>query len=107
MKWDNYRAKVYQKDDFRIILRLQPRLQRLQPNALMEKKISAGIITVFDGNETDPEGETLQAQDTNLTSSDEKPYMLMVLILQVQGHQELAKRRDNITADGTTELKRM
>lgn len=68
MKWDNYRAKVYQKDDFRIILRLQPRLQRLQSNALMVKKISAEIITVFDGNETDPGGETLQAQYANLTS---------------------------------------
>lgn len=28
----------------------------------MEKKICAGIITASNGNETDPEGKTLQAQ---------------------------------------------
>lgn len=57
----------------------------------MVKKISAGIITVFDGNETDPGGETLQAQYANHTSSEEKPYKFMVLILQVQSHQDRLK----------------
>ena len=57
----------------------------------MVKKISAGIITVFDGNETDPGGETLQAQYANHTSSEEKPDKFMVLILQVQSHQDRLK----------------
>ncbi len=93
MKWDNYRAKVYQKDEFRIILRLQPRLQRLQPNALMVKKISAGIITAFNGNETDP------------GSSDEKPYKFMALTLQVRNCQEWVKRRNDMTTNGTIIIK--
>lgn len=105
MKWDNYRAKVYQKDEFRIILRLQPRLQRLQPNALMVKKISAGIITAFNGNETDPGGETLQAKYANLTSSDEKPYKFMALTLQVRNCQEWVKRRNDMTTNGTIIIK--
>ena len=62
-------------------------------------------ITISDGNETDPEGETLQAQDTNLTSSDEEPYKLMVLILQVQSHQECVKRRNAMTTNGTIIIK--
>ncbi len=64
-------------------------------------------ITISDGNETDPGGETLQVKFANLTSSNEKPYMLMVLILQVHGYQDLAKRREDITADGTMKIKRM
>ncbi len=57
---------------------------------------------VFDGNETDPDGKTLQAQDTNLTSSDEEPYKFMTIKNGSSGRETIHSTQN----DETTKVKR-